>query len=510
MSADRWNDRRAATQVLLGASLLLMACGGGQGQDQSDQLTLEESVVTRGTLRSSVEATGTVEPIRSVEVRTQASGEILRMPVDLGDEVEAGDALVEIDPRDEVNELEQARADLERSEAELTVARSRLDRMQALRDSGVVTTEEYESALVSHANARSTYVRAETQVELAQEQRADATVTAPISGTVIEKSVEEGQVVTGTRDLTGGTVLMVLADLANVQVRTLVDESEIGGVHPGLSATMTVEAYPDRTFRGEVLQVEPRATVEQNVTMFAVLSRIPNEERLLKPGMNANVEIVLGERTDVLKVANGGVKMPPEARQLVSAIGLDPTLLEQRARVSGTGTEVGEGDGVPEVEAASGEAEMAGAPSLDELASMSRTERREAFESMDPEQRRELASRMRESGGFGGRGGAPPFVGGPGEGGPRAEAFTGDFGGEGRSSGSADGSGPRDAFAFVRTYEGGLTLRPVRVGLSSWEETEILAGLEEGDTVVNVPLALIQQSEMLDRFRSRMPGLGGF
>lgn len=494
MSAYRWNERPAGTLLLLGASLLLVACGGGERQDQSGQLTLEESVVTRGTLKSSVEATGTVEPIRVVEVRSQASGEILRMPVELGDEVVAGDLLLEIDPRDEVNQLEQAGADLERSEAELTVARSRLGRMQALLDSGVVTTEEYESALVSHANARSAYVRAETQVELAQEQRADATVTTPISGTVIEKNVEEGQVVTGTRDLTGGTVLLVLADLANVQVRTLVDESEIGGVQPGLPATISVEAYPDRSFQGEVLQVEPQATVEQNVTMFAVLSRIPNEEGLLKPGMNANVEIVLGERTEVLKLANGGVKMPPEARQLVSAIGLDPALLEERVRTSANGTEASEGDEAREVPAVSAGEE---GPSLDELAAMSGDERRAALASMDPEQRRELASRMRERGGFGG-------------GGPPRGAFAGSFGGESRSRGSVDRSSPRDAFAFVRTAEGGLTLRPVRVGLSSWEETEILAGLEEGDTVVNVPLALIQQSEMLDRFRSRMPGLGGF
>ena len=476
---------------------LLVACGGGR-EDESGRLTLEESVVSRGSLKSSVEATGTVEPIRSVEVRTQASGEILRMPVELGDEVESGEVLLEIDPRNEVNALEQARADLERSEAELTVARSRLERMQALRDSGVVTTEEYESALVSHANARSAFVRAETQLELAQDQRADATVNAPISGTVIQKNVEEGQVVTGTRDLTGGTVLLVLADLANVQVRTLVDESEIGGVQPGLPASITVEAYPDRTFQGEVLQVEPQATVEQNVTMFAVLSRIPNDERLLKPGMNANVEIVLGERTNVLKVANGGVKMPSEARQLVSAIGMDPALLEQRVQVAGAPTEDQEGD----------------VPSLDELASMSQSERRELMQSLDAEQRRQLASRMRERGGFEGQAGGRAAVGGRaplaiGPGGPPPGALFGGAAGGGPSR-TTDRSSPRDAFAFVRTAEGGLTLEPIRVGLSSWEETEILGGLEEGDTVVNVPLALVQQSEMLDRFRSRMPGLGGF
>ncbi|NIP58652.1 MAG: efflux RND transporter periplasmic adaptor subunit [Gemmatimonadetes bacterium] len=446
------------------------ACGSGSANEPG--FSLETATVERGALESSVEATGTVEAIRVLEVRSQASGEILNMPVELGDEVEQGALLLEIDPRDEVNEVEQARADLEQAQAQLAVAESRLSRMRALRDSGVVTAEELETAIVEHANARSAHVRAQTRLELAQEQRADATVRAPISGTIVEKGVEEGQVVTGTRDLTGGTVLLRMADLSEVQVRTLVDESEIGGVGPGLPASITVEAYPDRTFRGEVLQIEPQATVEQNVTMFAVLTRIPNESRLLKPGMNADVEIVLGRREGVLKLSNSAVKMPDEARQLVSALGMDPELLDRRITTGGEGAAA---SGDPE-QSVSRE-ETGALPGPERLRSMSREERRELLQSLSSEERRELMRRL------------------PG-------------GGPGGASASGAVSGPRPAFVFVRE-DGVLTLSPVTVGLSSWEETEIVAGLEEGDAVVEVPLALVQQSELLERFRRRsgVPGM---
>ncbi len=467
MATKQWMPR---VFLALGFGMMVAGCGGSSA-DAAD-LSLETSTVTRGTLESSVEATGTVEPVRRVEVRSQASGEILRMPVELGDDVERGDLLLEIDPRDEVNELEQAQADLEQAEAQLQVAESRLERIQSLRDSGVVTAEELETAVVNHANARSSHVRAQTSLRLAQDQRADATVEAPISGTIIEKGVEEGQVVTGTRDLTGGTVLLQIADLATVQVRTLVDESEIGGIRPGMRATLTVEAHPRETFRGEVLQVEPQATEQDNVTMFAVMTQIPNEEGLLRPGMNANVEIVLGQRDDVLMLSNSGVKMPEEARQLVRALGMDPDLLDQRVasgadEVSGPETAPGDGDITP-----------------GELRSMSREERRELFESMDAAERRQLMGRV-----GGGAGGGPPAA----------------------DRRSADPSAPRPAFVFMYDDEGMLTLRPVQVGMSSWEETEIVEGLSEGDTVVNVPLALVQQSEMLERFRGRggVPGMGG-
>lgn len=458
-----------------GMALAASACGSGSASPS--ELRLEEASVTRQTIESSVEATGTVEPIRRVEVKSQASGEIMEMPVDLGDRVERGDLLARIDPRDEVNELEQAEADLEQAEAQLQVAQSRLERARALRDSGVVTAEELETAVLEHANARSSHQRARTRLELAREQRADATVRAPIVGTVIEKQVEEGQIITSTRDVTGGTTLLTMADLSEVQVRTLVNESEIGSVEPGLPAEITVEAYPDRTFEGDVLKIEPQATVEQNVTMFAVLTRIANEEGLLRPGMNADVTIVVGREEDVLALPNAGVKMPDEARRLVEALGMDEALLEQEPPGTGDGADAAGPAGqdtADDTAAEDGDDEL---PTAEELRSMSVEERRELFESLDASERRRLMQRMRRA----------------------MEA----------AQSRRDAGGPRRAFVFVRDAEDDLTLAPVLVGLSNFEYTQVVAGLEEGDRVVQVPLALVQQRELLQRMRDRsgVPGM---
>lgn len=469
--------RVLACAAVLGLPALTAACAGGSADE--DTPALQSSTVDRRTIESSVEATGTVEPVRRVEVKSQAAGEILEMPVDLGDEVERGDLLVRIDPRDEVNELEQARADLEQAEAQLEVAESRLERARALRDSGVVTADELESAILEHANAKSSHQRARTRLQLAQEQRDDATVRAPIDGTVISKEVEEGQIITSTRDVTGGTTLLAMADLSEVQVRTRVDESDVGRIGAGLPVEITVEAHRDRTFRGEVLKIEPEAVVEQNVTMFPVLTRIDNEDGALRPGMNADVEIVIGQEEDVLALPNAGVKLPDEARRLVEALSMDPSVLEQEHPSPSGGD--GEGDaGAGDGERADAESSDGdGLPSAEELRSMSRDERRELFESLSDGERRRLFQRMREA--------------------------------ADRTRGGGRGDGPREAFVFLRDDEGRLTLKPVLVGISNFEHTEIVAGLSEGDTVVNVPLALVQQEELLRRMRERsgVPGMGG-
>lgn len=468
MTASRTPTLRIAGFLLLAAGAA--ACSEGEANQSSFQL--QTSQVERRNIESTVEATGTIEPLRVVEVKSQASGEILNMPVELGDRVEQGDLLLEINPRDEENQLQQAQADLEQAEARLDVAKEQLSRAQVLRDSGVVTAGELESAKLEHANARSAYVKAQTSLELAREQRADATVRAPITGTVIQRQVEEGQVITSTNSVTGGTTLLQMADLDTVRVRTMVDESDVGRVEPGMPAGITVEAYPDRTFEGRVQKIEPQATVEQNVTMFPVLIRIGNEDGLLRPGMNSDVEIVIGEEEDVLALPNAGIKMPAEARQLVNALGLDPSLLEQQPPRPG-GMDPGPGD---DDQAAA--RDTGGLPSASEFRSMSSQERRELMSSLSQEERRQLMQRIR---------------------------------GGGQSERRADPGQPRKAFVFVRDQQGKLTLKPVMVGLSSFEYTEVVSGLAEGDTVVQVPLALIQQQQMLQRFRSRsgVPGMSG-
>lgn len=436
------------------AIIISTACGGATDSAPDG---LESAVVERRDLASTVAATGTVEPIRVIDVKSQASGEILEVAVEIGDRVEQGELLVRIDPRDVQNAFDQAQADLGVARARLQVADSQLDRMRYLHDSAAAADEELENAVLEHADANAALVKAETNLELATDRLNDVTVLAPISGTIVEKNVEEGQIVTSTREVTGGTTLARMADLTDVQVRTLVDETDIGPVRPGLPATIRVEAYPDREFRGDVLKVEPQAVIEQNVTMFAVLIRIGNEEDLLRPGMNSDVEIVTGRRESVLTLISGAIKTPHEARQLAEVLGL----------------------AVPEHEPESrSDDEVATTPEPGpQLRNMSREERRQYLERLSPAERQRLMQQMRA-----------------------ARAAQADRGNPGR---------PRPAYVFQYDAGGQLELEPIRIGLGTWEYTEVVGGLEDGDQVVLVPQALIQQRELLERIRSRsgVPGI---
>jgi HlyD family secretion protein len=450
------------------SAVLAAACGQSPASESVPEF--ETAVAEVRSLVSSVVATGTVEPIRIIDVKSQASGEILELAVELGDLAQQGQLLVRIDPRDVRNEFDQAEADLEVARARFQIAERRLARSQALHDSSIVTAEELENELLEHANARAGLVRGEANLELASDRLNDVVVRSPIAGTVVEREIEAGQIVTSTREVTGGTLLMRMADLSEVQVRTMVDETDIGRIEANLPAEITVEAYPDRTFRGTVLKVEPQAVVDQSVTMFAVLTRIVNEESLLRPGMNSDVEIVIGRREEALTLDNGGVKTPEEARQLVEALGLDPSLLEQRVEVASEEPTDGEERGdEPEGDDAV----------LEQLRSMSQEERRSYVQNLEPGERQRIFQLMRAA---------------------REQQEQAD---------RANPTRPRPAFVFVEDDAGVLTLKPVTIGLSSWDYTEVLAGLREGDEVLEVPLSLIQQQELLQRIRSRsgVPGV---
>jgi HlyD family secretion protein len=452
--------------------VLAGACGQSPASESVPEF--QTAVAEVRSLVSSVVATGTIEPIRIIDVKSQASGEILELAVELGDLARQGQLLVRIDPRDVRNEFDQAEADLEVARARLQIAERRLARSQALHDSSIVTAEELETEMLEHANARAALVRGEANLELATDRLNDVVVRSPIDGTVVEREIEAGQIVTSTREVTGGTLLMRMADLSEVQVRTMVDETDIGSIETDLPAEITVEAYPDRTFRGTVLKIEPQAVVDQSVTMFAVLTRIVNEESLLRPGMNSDVEIVIGRRDEALTLDNGGVKTPNEARQLVEALGLDPSLLEQKVEVASEEPTDGE-----EPREEPGEEPEGDDAVLEQLRSMSQDERRSYFQGLEPGERQRLFHLMRAA---------------------REQQEQAD---------RANPTRPRPAFVFVEDDAGVLTLKPVMIGLSSWEYTEVLAGLREGDEVLEVPLSLVQQQELLQRIRSRsgVPGV---
>jgi HlyD family secretion protein len=312
-------------KTTLATLLLLAAC------KKEEQLPLYEPVqVVRRDIVVSADAAGTIEPIMVVEVKSKASGEIIEMTAETGDIVQQGELLVQVDAREPRNQVLQAEADLDVARAQLATAEANKRRVEAMHSAQLVSEQEYEQAQLTFANARAQLVRAERSLQTARDQLDDTNVRAPISGTIIQKSVERGQVITSaTREVSGGTVLLRMADLSQVQVRALVDETDIGKIQADMPATITVDAYPNQPFQGTVLKIEPQSTTNQNVTMFPVLIRIPNPRGLLRPGMNAQVELQVARQTAVLAIPNAALRTQRDVASAAAVLGLDFAQVEQ-------------------------------------------------------------------------------------------------------------------------------------------------------------------------------------
>ena len=304
----------------------VIACGKTQPTPM-----YEAVAVQRRTLVVSASAAGAIEPVLTVDVKSKASGEIIGMNVQTGDDVKADQLLASIDPRIPRNNLAQAQANLAVAEAQLANAKAQLARSDTLYKAQAITETEYETANLGYANANAAVIRARSDLENARDRMNDTRLRAPLAGTIITKNVELGTVISSpTTDVGGGTVLFRMANLDTVQVRTLVDETDIGKVQPGLVATITVDAYPNRPFEGTVLKIEPQATVQQNVTMFPVLVRIANPNHLLKPGMNTEVEIHVGRRENVIAVPNAALRTQRDVASAAQVLGLDPQQVQQQ------------------------------------------------------------------------------------------------------------------------------------------------------------------------------------
>jgi HlyD family secretion protein len=269
-------------------------------------------------------AAGTVAPVTTIEVKSQASGEIVEVNVEDGDHVDSGELLLRVDPRIQANAVAQAVADSVVAAAALENADSRLRRSQALHDEKAITDEEFEAARFDHANAYANLMRAQRALEDARIAQVQTEVRAPASGIILSRTVEVGTVIaSASRDVGGGTVLMRMASLDIVEVQALVDERDIGRIASGLPVEISVSAYPERTFRGSVLRIGAEAILEQNVTTFPVIVRIPNAEGLLKPGMNAEARILIGEANDAVAVPNVALRDPHDLEGIAELLQVD-------------------------------------------------------------------------------------------------------------------------------------------------------------------------------------------
>ncbi len=471
----------------------------------------------------SAEAAGTIEPVTTVEVKSKASGEIIEIAVETGDRVVRGDLLVRVDQRVARNALTQAEADLEVSEAQLDNARAQFERSEALHVTQYISDEEYETARLTFANARASLVRSQRNLEDARISFEDTEVRAPAAGIVLSRSVEVGSVIqSASQNVSGGSVLLRMADLDTVQVRTLVDETDIGKLSAGLPVTITVDAYPGRDFSGSVLKIEPEALEQQNVVMFPVLVRIGNQEGQLRSGMSCEVEIHLGSREGVLAVPNAALRTDGDVGSAAMVLGLDMDAVREQM-AAGPGARPGAADGAGgtitfrdrEITLPEGLTAAEVQPVLDKMQSG-------GFQSMTDEDRAIMA-RLREAGGFGGQrpgrtdGQRPGGAGQSPPGGARAPAPAAETSNVAepelvRRASITDLSGRYIVFVM---RDGVPRAVRIRTGLTDMDYSEVLSGLTASDSVLVLPSAALVQSqqELQDRIEQRtggaMPGMGG-
>lgn len=317
--------RGALTAAWTGVAVALLGTLACEQAEETEGISIQSTPAELRGMRITAEASGQLEPVLKVEVKSKASGEILELFVDSGDEVELGDTLARVDPRDVENAWDQAVADHGVAQVRMQLAEEQLERSKELLAAEVISQQENESRELEFANAQASLVRATTNRELAALKRADVTITAPMAGTILEKQVEYGQVIqSATQNVSGGTTLFIMANLDNMRVRTLVDETDVGKLEAGLPATVSVEAFPDRDFQGYIEKIEPQAIAQQNVTMFPVIVLLDNRSGLLKPGMNAEVEVLVDERAETLAVPNNAIVQPQEVQAAAEVLGMDP------------------------------------------------------------------------------------------------------------------------------------------------------------------------------------------
>ena len=298
-----------AVGVVAVAVVAYLLLSGGK---KEEKVEFETAKVEQGNIQTSVTATGTIEPVTSVTVGTQVSGIVSKLYVDYNSVVKKGQVIAELDKTNLISELNTAKANLSSAQSTATYEQSNYNRYKTLYDKGLVSADEYESALLSYRKAKEQVVTATQSVQKAQTNLGYATITSPIDGVVLSKSVEEGQTVAASFNTP--ELFTIAQDLTDMRVIADIDEADIGGVKEGQRVSFTVDAFPDDKFEGQVTQVRQQATTESNVVTYEVVISAPNNDLKLKPGLTANVTIFTLEKNGVLVAPAKALRfMPNEA-----------------------------------------------------------------------------------------------------------------------------------------------------------------------------------------------------
>lgn len=283
-----------------------------KGGKKEEKVSYETAKVEKKSIHTSITATGTIEPVTSVTVGTQVSGIVAKLYVDYNSIVKKGQVIAELDKTNLISELNTAKANLASSQSTATYQQANYKRYKTLYDKGLVSADEFENAQLSYQKAREDVNAKRESVRKAETNLGYATITSPIDGVVLSKSVEEGQTVAASFNTP--ELFKIAQDLTDMRVIADIDEADIGGVKEGQRVSFTVDAFPDDHFEGRVTQVRQQATTESNVVTYEVVISAPNEDLKLMPGLTASVTIFTMEKNDVLVVPSKALRfMPNEA-----------------------------------------------------------------------------------------------------------------------------------------------------------------------------------------------------
>jgi HlyD family secretion protein len=298
-----------AVGVVAIAIIAYLMLSGGK---KKETISIETAKAEIASIHTSITATGTIEPVTSVTVGTQVSGIVSRLYVDYNSIVKKGQVIAELDRTNLISELTAQKASLASAQSSLNYQQSNYERYKTLYDKGLVSADEFESARLQYEQAKQQVAQSRESVQRAQTNLGYATITSPIDGIILSKSVEEGQTVAASFNTP--ELFVIAQDLTDMRVIADIDEADIGGVKEGQRVSFTVDAFPDDTFEGAVTQVRQEAATESNVVTYEVVISAPNADLKLKPGLTANVTIFTMEKNNVLAVPAKALRfMPNEA-----------------------------------------------------------------------------------------------------------------------------------------------------------------------------------------------------
>lgn len=303
-------NQKKALVIAAVAAIAALAVWLLSGGKKEEKITFDTAAVAPANIMNSITATGTIEPVTSVTVGTQVSGIVSKLFVDYNSVVKKGQVIAELDKTNLMSQLNTAKTQLATAQSQLNYQTANYKRYKTLFEKGLVAADDFDNAKLSYTQAKEQVVSAKEEVQRAQTNLGYATITSPIDGVVLSKSVEEGQTVAAS--FSTPELFTIAQDLTNMQVVADVDEADIGDVKEGERVSFTVDAYPDDTFEGEVKQVRQEATTTNNVVTYEVVISAPNADLKLKPGLTANVTIYTAERKGVLSVPSKALRFTPQ------------------------------------------------------------------------------------------------------------------------------------------------------------------------------------------------------